>query len=149
MNTPSGSAELREDVERKTVTTEPSKGNRAKNNGHVQVAPRSTHTLTIRSLSIEPEAIIFCCGWVCEKMVLSTAVVMKLFECLLRQPQRYLRGPISTYQPLGEKALTSMTIKYLHNLSALQVPQVYLAVFATRHDPLAARDAEAGGDAVL
>ena len=92
MNTPSGSAELRVDVEGKTVTTEPSKGNRA---GHVQVAPRSTHTLTVRSLSIEPEAIIFCCGWVCEKMVLSTAVVMKLFECLLRQPQRYLRGPIS------------------------------------------------------
>jgi len=46
-------------------------------------------------------------------------------------------------------ALTAVTIKYLHNLSALQVPQVDLAIFAARHDPLAARDAEAGGDAVL
>jgi len=43
----------------------------------------------------------------------------------------------------------SMTIEDLHDFPALQVPQVYLAVFATRHDPLAAGDAEAGGDAVL
>ena len=41
----------------------------------VQVAPRSTHTLTVKSLSIDPEAIMFCCGWVCDEMALSTAVV--------------------------------------------------------------------------
>ena len=42
-----------------------------------------------------------------------------------------------------------MALEDLHDLPALQVPQVYFAVFAARHDPLAARDAEAGGDAVL
>jgi len=42
-----------------------------------------------------------------------------------------------------------MAIKNLHDFPALQVPQIYFAVFATRHDPLAAGDAEAGGDAVL
>ncbi len=41
----------------------------------VQVASRSTHTLTVKSLSIDPEAIMFCCGWVCDKMTLSTAVI--------------------------------------------------------------------------
>lgn len=44
---------------------------------------------------------------------------------------------------------TSMAIQNLHDFAALQVPQVYFAVLAARHDPLAARDAEAGGDAVL
>ena len=48
-----------------------------------------------------------------------------------------------------DKALATMTIKYLHDLSALQVPQINLAVFAPRHNPLAARDTEARGDAVL
>lgn len=48
-----------------------------------------------------------------------------------------------------DKALATMTIKYLHDLSALQVPQIDLAVFAPRHNPLAARDTEARGDAVL
>jgi len=43
----------------------------------------------------------------------------------------------------------SMALEDLHDLPALQVPQVYLAVLAARHDPFAARDAEAGGDAVL
>lgn len=42
-----------------------------------------------------------------------------------------------------------MAIQNLHDFAALQVPQVYFAVLAARHDPLAARDAEAGGDAVL
>ena len=42
-----------------------------------------------------------------------------------------------------------MTIKNLHDFAALQVPQVYFAVFAARDDPLAPGDAEAGGDAVL
>jgi len=44
---------------------------------------------------------------------------------------------------------TLMTIKDLHDFPALQVPQVYLAVFAARHDPFSAGDAEASGDAVL
>ena len=42
-----------------------------------------------------------------------------------------------------------MALEDLHDFPALQVPQVYFAVLAARHDPLAARDAEAGGDAVL
>ena len=42
-----------------------------------------------------------------------------------------------------------MAIKNLHDFPALQVPQIYFAVFATRHDPLAAGDAEAGGDTIL
>jgi hypothetical protein len=42
-----------------------------------------------------------------------------------------------------------MTIKNLHDLSALQVPQIDFAIFAARHDPLAASDAEACSDAVL
>jgi hypothetical protein len=80
---------------------EPSIGNRAENDGpakHVQVAPRSTHTLTVRSLSIDPEAIMFCCGWVCDEMELSTVVeTTKLYDRLPRPPQRRLqgRGPIS------------------------------------------------------
>jgi hypothetical protein len=42
-----------------------------------------------------------------------------------------------------------VALKDLHDFAALQVPQVYFAVFAARDDPLAAGDAEAGGDAVL
>jgi len=42
-----------------------------------------------------------------------------------------------------------MTIEHLQDLSTLQVPQVDLVVFTAGHDPLAARDAEAGGDAVF
>ena len=42
-----------------------------------------------------------------------------------------------------------MAIKDLHDFPALQVPQVDFAVLATRHDPLPAGDAEAGGDTVL
>ena len=60
---------------------------------HVQVAPRSTHTLTVRSLSIDPEAIIFCCGWVCDEMELSTVVeATKFYDRLPRPPQRCLQG---------------------------------------------------------
>jgi hypothetical protein len=42
-----------------------------------------------------------------------------------------------------------MTIKYLHDFSSLQIPQVDFVIFAARHDPFASGDAEAGPDAVL
>jgi hypothetical protein len=45
--------------------------------------------------------------------------------------------------------LTLMTIKDLHDLASLQIPQVDFAVFAAGHDPFASGDAEARADAVL
>lgn len=42
-----------------------------------------------------------------------------------------------------------MGFQSLRNLTALQVPDVHLVVFATRHDPFSARHAEAGCDAVF
>jgi hypothetical protein len=40
-------------------------------------------------------------------------------------------------------------LEHLHDLARLEVPDVRLVVLAPRDDPLAARDAEARGDAVL
>ena len=47
------------------------------------------------------------------------------------------------------KSFTLMALEDLHDFPTLQVPQVDFAVFAARNDPFAARDAEAGGDAVF
>ena len=44
---------------------------------------------------------------------------------------------------------TCVPLKHLHDLSALQVPEVDLVVFAAGYDPLSARDTEARCDAVL
>ena len=45
--------------------------------------------------------------------------------------------------------LTCVSFEYLHDLSALQVPEIDFVIFAAGHDPLAACDAEASGNAVL
>ena len=71
-----------------------------------------------------------------------------------RRPRRRLGGKktgllVSKSPHFCRDVCTSMAIQNLHDFAALQVPQVYFAVLAARHDPLAARDAEAGGDAVL
>jgi hypothetical protein len=50
---------------------------------------------------------------------------------------------------VNEEFLTLMALEDLHDFPTLQIPQVDLAVFAARHDPLASGDAEAGADAVL
>ena len=44
---------------------------------------------------------------------------------------------------------TCVPLEYLHDLSALQVPEVDFVVFTTGDDPFAACDAEARRDAVL
>lgn len=86
-------------------------------------------------------------------MALSTTVGhTRLYDRLPRQLQQRLQGwsrSANNNRRGKRKVLATMTIKYLHDLSALQVPQIDLAVFAPRHDPLAARDTEARGDAVL
>ena len=53
------------------------------------------------------------------------------------------------YSNKEERGLTLMALKDLHDFPTLQIPQVYFAVLAARHDPLASGDAEAGADAVL
>jgi hypothetical protein len=42
-----------------------------------------------------------------------------------------------------------MSSQDLHNLARLQIPYIGIVVLAARDDPLAARDAETRGDAVL
>ena len=44
---------------------------------------------------------------------------------------------------------TCVSLEYLHDLSALQIPEVDLVVFAAGYDPLSARDTKARCDAVL
>lgn len=42
-----------------------------------------------------------------------------------------------------------MALKDLHDFPALQVPDVHLVIFASRHDPFASRHTEASGDAIF
>jgi hypothetical protein len=42
-----------------------------------------------------------------------------------------------------------MALKHLHDIPILQIPHIHTVVLAAGDDPLAARDAEARGDAVL
>jgi hypothetical protein len=44
---------------------------------------------------------------------------------------------------------TRVTFEYLDDLAGLEIPNVGLVIFAAGDDPLAARDAEACGDAVF
>jgi hypothetical protein len=123
------------------------------------VDPRSTHTLTVKSLSIDPDAIIFCCGCVYRKKKgvmpsISYAPSQIWSKRLPRRPRRHLQKKSGGFSKTKQKRqlgghFTLMALEDLHDFPTLQVPQVDLAIFATRNDPFAARDAEAGGDAVF
>ena len=87
-----------------------------------------------RSDSIDPEAIMFCCGCVCIYPRISVADNVYAHK--------------ATTHRNGDDDV-GVALKCLHDLPALEVPQVHLVVLAAGDDPLAARHAEARRDAVL
>lgn len=87
----------------------------------------------VKSVSIDPEAIIFCCGCVCGRVCLEETA-----ESITQEPaHRYCNHNIG------------VALKRLDDLSALEVPQVDLVILAAGDYPLASSNTEARGDAIF